>query len=117
MSGPLEEHHARAAISEARVRKVQQIAALEQSVAMIFEAAELTSTDDEHDPEGSTIAYERAQVLALLRQARSDLQMLDEARRRFDCGEGALCASCGKPIGPERLLALPTTQTCVTCAS
>jgi len=107
---------ARAAVGEARERKLRQIAGLEQSVTVIFEAAELTSTDDEHDPEGSTIAYERAQVLALLRQARADLELLDAAARRLERGDGTGCARCGRPIGVERLLALPTTQTCVACA-
>ena len=44
---------------------------LEAIVAAIVEGSELTSTDDEHDPEGATIAYERTQAIALLRQART----------------------------------------------
>ncbi|HEX6425967.1 MAG TPA: TraR/DksA C4-type zinc finger protein, partial [Acidimicrobiales bacterium] len=63
-----------------------------------------------------TIAYERAQVLALLRQARADLAQLDAAAQRLDEGGGTRCASCGAPIGLERLLALPATSTCVACA-
>ena len=43
-------------------RTARQIASLEAIVAAIVEGSELTSTDDEHDPEGATIAYERAQV-------------------------------------------------------
>ena len=50
----------RAAIELVRRRTIDQIASLERSLAGIVEAAELTSTDDEHDPEGATIAYERA---------------------------------------------------------
>jgi RNA polymerase-binding transcription factor DksA len=110
--GP-EEQAAREAVAEARRRKLEQVAALEQSREVIFEAAELVGTDDEHDPEGSTIAYERAQVLALLRQAREDLAQLDEAAARLDRGEGTDCEACGEPIGLERLLALPTTHVCV----
>jgi RNA polymerase-binding transcription factor DksA len=116
-TGSGDEQTAQAAIAEARARKVRQIAALEHSVATIFEAVELTSTDDEHDPEGATIAYERAQLLALLRQARTDLEMLEETTRRLELGEGTRCLHCGGPIGTERLLALPTTRTCVSCAS
>jgi hypothetical protein len=41
-------------------RTARQIASLEAVVAAIVEASELMSTDDEHDPEGPTIAYERA---------------------------------------------------------
>ena len=74
---------------------MDQIADLERSFAGIVEAAELTSTDDEHDPEGATIAYERAQVSALLRQARDDLVALDGALDRIDDGtvRPARCAA------------------------
>jgi hypothetical protein len=81
-----DEGRVRAAIAAERRRTIDQIAALERSVAGIIEASELTSTDDEHDPEGATIAYERAQVLALLRQARDDLVALDHAIERVDDG-------------------------------
>ena len=95
---------------------VVQIAGLQQSYAGIVEAAELTSTDDEHDPEGTTIAYERAQVSALLRRAREDLHALDDAVERIDEGTFDTCITCAGPIAVERLLALPGVQTCIRCA-
>ena len=97
-------------------RTAAQIASLERAVASIVEASELTATDDEHDPEGATIAYERAQAIALLRQARFDLDRLVNARRRLETGEPITCESCGREIGAERLAALPTTLTCIRCA-
>ena len=77
----------RDAIEIERARTIDQITNLERSFAGIVAAAELTSTDDEHDPEGATIAYERAQVSALLRQARDDLVALDGALERIDDGD------------------------------
>ena len=106
----------RATIERARRQMVVQIAGLQQSYAGIVEAAELTSTDDEHDPEGATIAYERAQVAALLRRAREDLQALDDAVERIDEGTFDTCVSCAGPIAVERLLALPGVRTCIRCA-
>ena len=106
----------RAAVEMERVRVADQIANLERTVAAIIEAVELTSTDDEHDPEGTTIAYERAQASALLRQARDDLVALDSALARVDNGSALTCATCGGPIAMERLLALPGVQTCIRCA-
>jgi RNA polymerase-binding transcription factor DksA len=94
-----------------------QIEALQRSFADIVEAAELTSTDDEHDPEGATIAYERALVSALLRRASDELAALDRARQRVDDGTIESCVVCGGPIGLSRLLALPSVRTCVSCAS
>ncbi len=98
-------------------RTTAQIAALERSIALIVEASELTATDDEHDPEGATIAYERAQAIALLRQARLDVDRLVNARRSLESGGSITCDSCGREIGTERLLALPTTRTCIDCAA
>jgi len=66
-------------LTTARERTATQVDALARDLDQIFEASELVSTDDEHDPEGTTIAYERAQVTALLAQARKDLDALDRA--------------------------------------
>ena len=107
----------RAAIEIERARTVDQIASLERSFDGIVEAAELTSTDDEHDPEGATIAYERAQASALLRQARGDLAALDDSLDRIAGGTVWACAVCNGPIALARLLALPGTQTCIRCAT
>ena len=54
--------------------------------------SELVSTDDEHDPEGATIAYERAQASALLRQARADRDALVVTRRQLEQGRQVVCA-------------------------
>ena len=107
----------RTAIEIERARTVDQIASLERSFDGIVEAAELTSTDDEHDPEGATIAYERAQVSALLRQARDDLVALDDSLDRIDSGTVWACAMCDEPIALDRLLALPSTRVCIRCAT
>lgn len=98
-------------------RTGRQIESLQRAVASIVEASELTSTDDEHDPEGATIAYERAQAIALLRQAREDLDALVEARTRLESGQGLVCAVCGRSIDLERVEALPTARRCIDCAA
>ncbi|HEY0519748.1 MAG TPA: TraR/DksA C4-type zinc finger protein [Ilumatobacteraceae bacterium] len=111
-----DERRLREAIAVERDRVRDQIANLERSFTSIVDAAELTSTDDEHDPEGTTIAYERAQVSALLDQARDDLVALDVAVARVDAGLADVCAVCGGSVGIDRLLALPGVVTCVRCA-
>ena len=106
----------RASVGEELGRLDEQIGSLTRSFDDIVAAAELTSTDDEHDPEGSTIAFERAQVSALLRQARSDREDLRITLERIgDSGFGT-CELCGGFIGAERLLALPSASRCVVCA-
>ena len=106
----------RDAFADERARVVQQIADLEHRFDDIVAAAELTSTDDEHDPEGATIAYERAQVTALARQAEHDLTAIDAALEHFADGTVGICAECGGPIAWERLVALPGVRTCIRCA-
>ncbi len=76
----------------------------------------MASTDDEHDPEGSTIAFERQRVAAMLRNARVKLCALDEALASVALGAYGTCASCGGPIGDDRLAALPATRRCIACA-
>lgn len=82
-----------------------------------FVAASLDSNaDDEHDPEGSTIAYERAQLTAVLAAARRHLADVDDALARLDAGGYGVCERCGGPIPAERLGVRPFARTCVGCA-
>lgn len=76
-----------------------------------------SSVDDEHDPEGPTLAFERAQVTALLNEARSYLGDLDHAIAKLAVGIYAVCERCGAQIAPERLAARPAARTCIQCAA
>jgi RNA polymerase-binding transcription factor DksA len=105
------------AIDDARARAVCQVEALGRALRSIVDGAELTSTDDEHDPEGATVAYERAQTIALLRQAREDLADLDANAARCARDGDVRCVDCGRPIALERVIALPTAHRCISCAS
>jgi DnaK suppressor protein len=99
-----------------RERTVEQIADLSRVFDDIVDAARSTATDDEHDPEGSTIAFERSQVATLLRGAREQLAELDHALDRLADGTFGRCESCGRAIPTERLTARPSTTRCVACA-
>jgi RNA polymerase-binding transcription factor DksA len=76
-----------------------------------------SNADDEHDPEGSTIAFERAQKSALLEDARAYLDELDSAAARLDDGSYWTCTRCGGAIAAARLTARPATRTCISCAA
>ena len=86
-------------------------------MAAVIEAASDVATDDEHDPEGATIAFERARVAALLDQARGHLHDIDAAIARLDAGTYGRCEHCGGAIAPARLAARPVARTCIGCAS
>lgn len=83
----------------------------------IFAAAADVATDDEHDPEGATIAYERSRTTALLQQVEAHLGEISLALARLQAGTYGICGQCGAAIGSERLQARPAVRTCITCAS
>ena len=103
-------------LEDAQAQARERIAALEAQLAGIVDTASASSGDDEHDPEGQTIAYDRAQVAALLAAARHDLTELDAARERVEAGTYGVCERCGRTIPAERLEARPAARTCVACA-
>ncbi|MFD4183997.1 TraR/DksA family transcriptional regulator [Rhodococcus sp. NPDC058514] len=107
---------ARHRIAAEQAATVHRIESLTARLADILDGSELTVNDDEHDPEGSTIAFERAQVASLLADARQDLDELTGAEHRLDAGTYGACEKCGRPIGDERLDALPAVRRCIDCA-
>ncbi|GAA4698279.1 hypothetical protein GCM10023215_40830 [Pseudonocardia yuanmonensis] len=108
--------HAADRIAAAGATAVARAAALEVQVAALAEQQALTTHDDEHDPEGVTIGFERAQLLGLLSGARDEIAALDRAADRLRDGTYGRCARCGAVIPDVRLEALPATDTCLTCA-
>ena len=108
---------ARTRLTAERVAAASRIAALQRDVDDIVESAKGGATDDEHDAEGATIAFERAQAMALLEETRLQVSTLDEALVSVDAGSYGTCESCGNPIAAERLAARPAATRCITCAS
>jgi DnaK suppressor protein len=101
-------------VESERVR--EQVATLERDVARVVAASEDSNADDEHDPEGATIAFERAQLMTLLDAARARLRDVETALGRLAEGGYGRCEVCGRPIDPERLVARPTASRCIDCA-
>ncbi len=99
-----------------RAAVLAQIDALTAEFDAVVAASRASNADDEHDPEGATIAFERQQVVALLEAARRRLADVDAALARRAAGGYGRCESCGGPIGAERLAARPSARTCIACA-
>ena len=72
-----------------REQTLGQIADLEREFAAIVASAAdgSSGSDDEHDPEGATVAFERQHVAALLDRARTHLEAIDAASRKIDVGQ------------------------------
>ena len=73
---------AREVLAAERARAVRRAAALGREFAQLAEAASAGGTDDEHDPEGATLAFERQHTAALLEQAREQVAAIDAALSR-----------------------------------
>ncbi|WP_141585533.1 TraR/DksA C4-type zinc finger protein [Actinomadura sp. WMMA1423] len=99
-----------------RERTLAAVRALERDREGIVESARLSAVDDEHDPEGATLGFERAHVEALLASARGRLDDLDRALERLAAGTYGVCTSCGGPVGAGRLEARPAAALCISCA-
>jgi RNA polymerase-binding transcription factor DksA len=103
----------RETLLRAREDAITQIATLHRDLDGVIDASRSSNADDEHDPEGATIAFERAQVAALLDAARRRLAELDAALERVEAGTFGRCEVCGQPIPAERLEVRPFARTCV----
>lgn len=103
-------------IAREQQRAADRIAAHERDFDEIVTASAEAVRDDEHDPEGPTIAYERAQVASLLAAARAQLAALQRAAERLYEPDAGRCVGCDRSISYERLLAQPATTRCVECA-
>lgn len=107
---------ARASLLAKRAEALERLRGLDASFTDIVEAAQDSNLDDEHDPEGTTVAVSRAQVSSLAAETRLNLAAVDAALERVRSGTYGICRQCGEPIAPARLEALPATTACITCA-
>lgn len=110
-------HDTAAALLAERAATLRRLADLTHDFDGIVEAARDVATDDEHDPEGQTIAFERAQVSMLQDRARARLDELDAALDRLRAGGYGGCEHCGRAIPAERLAVRPAATRCVSCAA
>jgi DnaK suppressor protein len=108
---------AAARMRELRERAERDLRALVASLDAVRAArTDPAGADDEHDPEGATLADEWSRLEGLRRQAEQELAELDAASARVDEGTYGICAGCARPIPAARLRARPTATLCVTCA-
>ncbi len=112
-----EQQDAAESLAAERAGARERLAGLERELAAIIDSSGQAGADDEHDPEGATIAFERQHTAALVSQARDHLARIDAAMLRLAEGSYGTCERCGHPISTARLAARPVTTLCITCAS
>ena len=75
----MKESDVHSVLESERVSALDQVETLKTEIAWLAGDAEEANGDDEHDPEGSTLAFERARVAALLADAESRLRALERS--------------------------------------
>jgi DnaK suppressor protein len=98
-------------------RALHRLDSLTRDFDAMVAASRDTNADDEHDPEGATIGFERSQVAALVQQARGQLDEIEAAYQRLDAGTYGRCETCEAEIGEARLDARPAVRLCIRCAA
>ena len=107
---------ARSLLAAERERTEARLAALQKDFDAIVSSAG-GAADDEHDPEGSSTAFDRQHVASLIAAARDHLAEIARAAARIEDGSYGTCQRCGRQISAERLAARPATAACINCAS
>jgi RNA polymerase-binding transcription factor len=110
---PVETSRAKSLI-DARLTELQALAVqLERQRAGVVAASLESNADDEHDPEGATIGFERAQLDATIGSTADQVARLRAALERIQAGTYGICEVCGRPIPEARLDVRPDATRCV----
>ncbi len=100
-----------------RRRLLEQLGRLKEHGLEETQGASLSelSTYDNHPADLGSETLERSKDLALWLNARSRLARVEDALARLEAGEYGMCRACGRPIGAERLEAVPEADLCREC--
>jgi DnaK suppressor protein len=71
------------------------------------------SSFDQHPGDSGSETFEMEKNVSLLEQVSDELAEVDAAIQRLERGTYGTCQACGRPIGDDRLEALPATRFCV----
>jgi DnaK suppressor protein len=84
----------------------------EQDESTVETSGELSSFD-QHPGDSGTETFEMEKNVSLLEQVEEELLEIEAAFQRLERGTYGTCQACGRPIGNERLEALPATRYCI----
>jgi DnaK suppressor protein len=105
--------------AEAEVAQVlaQRRASLESEIATLQRPADESGgiSFGKRVGDGTSIAVERLSQVAASDRLQSLLADVIRAQEKLADGTYGVCDTCGQPIPPERLEALPAAVQCITC--
>jgi RNA polymerase-binding transcription factor DksA len=71
------------------------------------------SSFDQHPGDSGSETFELEKNVSVLEQVEDELREIEGAFQRLERGTYGTCQACGRPIGDERLDAMPATRFCV----
>lgn len=95
----------------------QRLAEVADDMSVLADARGGSTADDEHDPEGVTLAEEWSRLEGLRAALEGERMQIESAVARLGTGEYGVCAVCGADIPVGRLEARPFADRCVRCAA
>ncbi len=95
------------ALLEERERVVHAIGSIEN------ETEEMPASSDDRLADSAAVTLDREIDSALEENAEHVLAGIDAALQRIEDGTYGRCEDCGRPIGEERLAALPWARLCI----
>ncbi|HLS88775.1 MAG TPA: TraR/DksA C4-type zinc finger protein [Sphingobacteriaceae bacterium] len=95
--------------------QLQQLRAAHRETSL-GEGLQELSTYDNHPADIGTELFQRSRELGALDLLAGRLDQVEEALARVRAGLYGTCSNCGRPIGRERLAAVPETVLCIDCA-
>ena len=103
----------RTRLENERARLLQELEQLQAGVSTPDERREGSPFGKREEEATETLELEKR--LALEKQIREQLARVEHALSKFEKGTYGLCDTCGQPIDPARLEALPQASFCLTC--
>jgi len=103
----------RSRLESERKRLIEELEQLEASVRPAEERREGSPFGKRE--EEATESFELERRLTLEKRIRDQLAEVEHALHKFEDGTYGFCDSCGQPIDPARLEALPQASLCLSC--
>ena len=104
---------ARQRLNDERERLSETLRNLEADLEAQKDSLQELSVVDEHQGDIGTETFERAKDLSIVESVRAGIEDIDHALHRLDHGTYGECEICHKPIGDDRLEAVPAARFCV----
>ena len=108
----MDSQQARSRLEEERARLEGIRAGVDTTESDEESLSELSSLD-QHQADIGTETFDREKDISILEQVEAELGDVEHALRRLEDGTYGTCEACGKPIGDERLEALPAARFCL----